>query len=191
MHRLSGGLVLGFHGCAKSTARQLLAGKPFRPSRNDYDWLGEGIYFWESNPRRGLEFVREKMKREGHKGPVQVVGAVLDLGLCLDLTTSAGIDQTRSAFDQLRKSFHVARTPLPRNKEYLKPLDCAVINYLHQLRASRGLEAVQTVRGVFIEGGPAYEGAGIAAKTHIQLAVRDPTCIKGVFRVADHVMSQG
>lgn len=191
MHGVSGGLVLGFHGCAESTARRLLAGKPFRPSRNDYDWLGQGIYFWESNPRRGMEFVREKMKREGRKEPVQVVGAVLDLGLCLDLTTSAGIDQTCSAFDQLSKSFRVAGTPLPRNKEYLKPLDCAVINYLHQIRANHGLEAVQTVRGVFIEGGPAYEGAGIAAKTHIQRAVRDPTCIKGVFRVPNHVMSQG
>lgn len=91
MHRLSGGLILGFHGCDEATAERVLSGKPFLKSRNDYDWLGEGVYFWESNPQRGLEFAREKFKREKRAERAHVVGAVIDLGLCLDLTTSAGI----------------------------------------------------------------------------------------------------
>ena len=39
----------------------------------------------------------------------------------------------------------------------------------------------QTVRGVFVEGEPAYEGAGIYTKTHIQIAVGDSSCILGYF----------
>jgi hypothetical protein len=38
---------------------------------------------------------------------------------------------------------------------------------------------------VFIEGAPIYEGSGFFEKTHIQIAVCNPDCIKGVFRVPD------
>jgi hypothetical protein len=37
--------------------------------------------------------------------------------------------------------------------------------------------------GAFYQGSPLYDGAGIQARTHIQLAVRDPvTSIRGYFR---------
>ena len=180
---------MGFHGCDKATFERVLSGSPFLKSQNDYDWLGEGAYFWESNPQRGLEFAREKFKREGRKGAVYVVGAVIDLGWCLDLTTSAGIEQTRKAFIFLRRAFDTTRTQIPQNTKILRRLDCAVINSLHQLRKDQGRNSIQTVRGVFVEGDPAYEGAGFDSKTHIQIAVRDLKCIKGVFRVPAHVMS--
>ena len=35
---------------------------------------------------------------------------------------------------------------------------------------------------VFLEGRPVYEGSGFYGKTHIQIAVRNSDCIKGVFR---------
>jgi len=152
--------------------------------------LGEGAYFWEANPHRGLEFAREKFKREGRKAGVHVVGAVIDLGLCLDLTTSAGIEQMQSAYHSLWSTFEAAGAEMPRNGQLLKRLDCAVINHLHRLRNDQKAESIQTVRGVFIEGEPAYRGAGFSEKTHIQIAVHDLECIKGVFRVPAHVMSE-
>jgi hypothetical protein len=42
----------------------LLAGTAFKPSNNDYDWLGPGIYFWEANPLRGLEFAEEAIETQ-------------------------------------------------------------------------------------------------------------------------------
>jgi hypothetical protein len=69
-----------------------------------------------------------------------------------------------------------------------KQSDCAVIRRLHTLIAHEGGELVQTVKGIFTEGGPVYPNAGIYAKTHVQIAVRDRRCIKGVFRVPkDHL----
>ena len=81
MHRLSSCFVLGYHGCDTDVGEQLLAGEAFQPSDNDYDWLGPGIYVWEANPRRGLEFATEAMRRRG-SGISQpfVIGAVIDLG---------------------------------------------------------------------------------------------------------------
>ena len=37
------------------------------------------------------------------------------------------------------------------------------------------------MRGVFVEGEPAYPGARIHSRSHIQIAVRDPACILGYF----------
>jgi hypothetical protein len=46
-----------------------------------------------------------------------------------------------------------------------------------------GRPPVDTIRGVFTEGQPVYPGAGFDEKTHVQIVVRNPFCIKGVFRV--------
>jgi len=38
-----------------------------------------------------------------------------------------------------------------------------------------------SIRGVFTEGGPAFDGAGLFAKSHIQICIRKPNCIQGFF----------
>lgn len=68
-------------------------------------------------------------------------------------------------------------------------LDCAVIETLHQAREMRNRQLMAeskgemppyaTVRGAFFEGTPLYPGAGFRAKTHVQICVRDLSCIKG------------
>lgn len=197
MHRLAAGFILGFHGCTVAVANRLLAGDAFRHSDNVYDWLGQGIYFWEANPDRALEFAREKIARErrrgaapGHRSPA-VVGAVIDPGLCLDLTTKAGIDAVHEAYETLRSTSASVGEDMPVNSTRfpLRPLDCAVVNHLHTLRRRDGQRVVQTVRGVFIEGRPPYPNAGFHEKTHIQIAVRDESSIKGVFRI-DRLMGE-
>lgn len=59
MHSLSTSFVLGYHGCDASVGERLLRNSPFKNSENSYDWLGHGIYFWESNPDRALDWARE------------------------------------------------------------------------------------------------------------------------------------
>ena len=187
MHTLSSSFVLGYHGCDAGVAEQLLAGDDFRLSRNDYDWLGHGIYFWEANPERGLEFARE-IKNSG-RGPdvttPAVVGAVIDLRQCLDLTTSAGTQQAASAYNTYKEICKKAGTSLPQNStdSLRRNLDCAVIQTLHEIREDAGLPSIDSVKGVFVEGPPAYPGSDIYEQTHIQICVRNQDCIKGVFRV--------
>lgn len=48
-------------------------------------------------------------------------------------------------------------------------------------RSLVGVSAADTVKGVFTEGTPLYEGSGFREKTHIQIVVRDSQCIKGLF----------
>jgi hypothetical protein len=161
-----------------------------QPSNNEYDWLGPGIYFWEANPLRGLEFATEAAKREPNRiKEAFVVGAIIELGFCLDLTTKAGIEMVRIAYDSLRQTSQTAAGPLPENSSdrLRHPLDCAVIQRLHSIAKETG-SAFDTVKGVFTEGNPIYPGAGFLEKTHIQIAVVNPTCIKGVFRVPETIV---
>lgn len=143
------------------------------------------MYFWEANPRRGLHFAREAAKRTGSaiKKPA-VVGAVIDLGLCLDMSTQGAIERVTLAYESLKKTLEVAGAPLPENSEslLLRRLDCAVMTRLHTILDDDGI-LLDTVRGVFLEGEPIYPKSGFRAKTHTQIAVRNLDCIKGVFRV--------
>ncbi len=186
MHQLAASLILGYHGCDKTVGERILEGELFRQSNNDYDWLGPGIYFWEANPLRGLDFAREAKKRRTSniKRPF-VIGAVISQGLCLDLTTAAGIEQVRAAHKSLVEFAAAAGRKLPANAPdgLLRRLDCAVIQMVHTIRRDRGDQPIDSVKGVFIEGRPVYEGSGFYEKTHIQIAVRNPDCIKEIFRV--------
>ncbi len=186
MHQLATSFVLGYHGCEKAVGERILTGEPFKQSNNDYDWLGPGIYFWEANPVRGLDFAREARKRRTSniKQPF-VIGAVISLGLCLDLTTTAGVQQIRAAHSSLAEFAAAANVEMPQNAPdgLLRRLDCAVIQMVHTVRRDKNEEPIDTVKGVFIEGRPIYEGSGFYERTHIQIAVRSHECIKGVFRV--------
>jgi hypothetical protein len=57
-------LTIGFHGCDISIYKKVLHdNRKLTPSKNEYDWLGNGIYFWEYNYHRAYEFASEKKAR--------------------------------------------------------------------------------------------------------------------------------
>ena len=67
-------LVFGFHGCDYETYLQVLNNDLcMKKSQNAYDWLGHGIYFWENNYQRALEWAEKSSKI---KTPA-VIGAVI------------------------------------------------------------------------------------------------------------------
>lgn len=178
MHRLSSSFVLGYHGCTRAVGEQLLAGTPFRKSDNDYDWLGPGAYFWEANPQRALDWA---LATHG-EDEAFAVGAVLDLGFCLDLTTTSGCEAVLSAHDRLAALMQLANVAMPQNRGGAdlrnRKLDCAVIRLLHEMNAEAHQPPIDSVKGVFVEGGELYPGAGFRALTHIQVAICNLDCIK-------------
>jgi hypothetical protein len=178
--------IIAYHGCDAETAERLLRGEPFRPSQNDYDWLGEGVYFWEYGVDRAFRFAQAQ-KGRGKLTTPAVVGALLQLGRCFDLMDTRFTTELPLAFELLKKMHQQSGTPLPTNRgktpdKLLRYRDCAVLNfYLSWLRKS-GSRPYDTVRCGFVEGPPAYSGSGIRHQSHIQVAVINPACILGVFR---------
>ncbi len=167
----------------------ILGGGSLRPSENDNDWLGHGVYFWENNEQRALQFAEEAARRKTSsiKEPF-VIGAVIDLGHCLDLTDMSCLAEVKQSYDALRKAFIKAGMVLPINKNIgkngdmlLRQLDCAVIEYEHTINETAKMKSFDSVRGIFVEGAELFPGGGIREKNHIQICVRNPNCIKGYF----------
>lgn len=187
-------VIVGYHGCDRETARKvLLEGEDLKPSKNPYDWLGEGIYFWEHGPERAFDFAEEQKKRGKIEEPF-ILGAYIHLGRCFDLFDLSATQRLSSYFDIWKNSYEESGQTIPLNKKakpndsdlLLRFRDCAVLNSFltitDELEAGSDKIHYQTVRGSFVEGKPVYEGAMIYTKTHIQISVRDHQCILGYFR---------
>lgn len=177
--------VLAYHGCDAEVAKRVLAGEPFQKSENVFDWLGKGVYFWEYGIDRALKFAEFQMGRGKVKHPA-TVGAIIQLGECFDLMDTKYTSELANAFKIFKKLKRKAKEPLPKNKgktpdKKLRNLDCAVLNFYLQALEENGLR-YDTVRCAFVEGPPAFTGSKIRQESHIQIAVRNPDCILGVFR---------
>jgi len=179
--------VLGYHGCSEEFAQQLLSGDTpighWEPSRNHWDWLGHGIYFWEHSPERALRWAEEAI--EGQSGnQADVIGAVVQLGRCFDLLNESVTEILANSFDELQAIFAEQGLEMPKNTGSdwkSRNRDCLVINEYLGVAEAKGL-TYDTVRGAFTEGEPVYEGSGFSKEAHIQIAVRNKKSILGVFR---------
>ena len=194
-------LIIGFHGCEEEVKDKLINNPTtIQISEKPYDWLGHGMYFWENNYDRALQWAKDKKKRGEIKTPA-VVGAVLQLNYCCDFLDSRYIQLLKNAYQIMRSRYILLGQELPENKDLpqdaykdkiLRVLDCTTIEYMHariykQYKAdieAKGYSEIKlfdSTRGVFMEGGPAFTGAGIFEKSHVQVCIRNPDCIQGFF----------
>lgn len=191
MSRLAASFVLGYHGCDADIARRAVNGElTLLQSDKKYDWLGSGTYFWESDPTRAMEWARQAKERNKISEPA-VVGAIIDLGNCLDLLGRENIELVRLAYQEFVREQKRSKLPIPENRSLdgesdniLRFLDRAVIQFLHEVIEESG-ESFDSVRGLFPEGDLLYPGAGFRDRNHIQIAVRNPASILGLFYPTD------
>lgn len=191
-----GTLMIGFHGCEKSVAHELVTNpNKIKVSSNSYDWLGTGFYVWENNYERALKWAQDTKKEDP-----AVLGVIYDLGYCLDLMDSSCIELLSAAYEQMKKDMASNNIPFPSNQDasfdenhdkLKRNLDCALVNYLTTLmetsyqkqikaRGYAELTPFDTVRGCFTEGKKIFD-TEIYEKTHIQICIRNLNCIKGFF----------
>ncbi len=112
MYSTKPSVVYGFHGIDREAAIRILNQEDnFLHSNNSYDWLGQGIYFWENNYQ---------------------------------------------------------------------------IRFAHQLAKEKGTY-FDSVRAAFLEGEPLYPDSMFRKQNHIQIAVVNPNCIKGIFLPREQV----
>ena len=180
-------LIIAFHGCDKSTYDRVMIDEGFlQPSVEPFDWLGNGIYFWENNSVRALEWAKKHRKV---KNPA-VIGAVIDPLYCLNFSDMSAVPLLKLGFELLQKDHIEANKEMPINKSrddrdndlVMRDLDCAVIERMHKHIKDKNMRPFDSVRGVYVEGDPIFEGGRIMDKTHVQICIRNINCIKGYFR---------
>ena len=201
MYDVKPSLIIGFHGCELET-RDAILNNPdvIKIGKRAYDWLGHGMYFWENNYDRALQWAEDKKKRGAIKSP-SVIGALLNLGYCCDLLDTRHVQTAKNYFEIMAASYQALGKPLPKNKDLpndkhkdkiLRELDCTAIEVMHFEIFKRIQQDVRengfseytpfdSTRGAFTEGGPIFEGSGIFEKSHIQICIRNLNCVKGFF----------
>lgn len=170
--------VVGFHGTTRTTAERIVTGGDFTPSQNDYDWLGHGIYLWEYAPQQAYRWARQ---RYAEQTEVAVLGAMIRLGNCFDLLDP----QNAESLVVTKQWLETTLGGLPRNFNAKKYLDCAVFEAFYETKQGEG-DPVDTTRAVYVptEGRKRlWERSWIYRESHVQLCVRNPKNILGVWLV--------
>lgn len=162
--------VTGFHGTSTAAAAEI-ARSGFSASQNEYDWLGDGIYFWQDAPLRARSWAEQRFP-----GEWAVVRATIDLRDCMDLLDPRWHERLRRAHRLLVQRFERLGTRLPRQSPGAHRLDRAVVNYLVGELAIEGV-TIRSVRAAFGEGDPLYEDSALQSLAHVQIAVLDPRVI--------------
>lgn len=135
MYTTRTGLTLGFHGTDQSIVDELLkGGTDLKPRNNPYDWLGYGIYFWDNSASRAFEWAEAlSQKTDSTIKKPAVIGAIIDLGNCLDLLDYSNIPLVHSGYKILETTMDARKIPINKggNDRLHRELDCASIEALH------------------------------------------------------------
>ncbi|MEJ0106424.1 MAG: hypothetical protein WDO19_29485 [Bacteroidota bacterium] len=178
--------IIGYHSCDKDIGLKILNGQTeLIPSNNDWDWLGGGVYFWEQDPKHALDYAIDVANGDQHNsGKIVtpfIIGAIIELGNCLNLVESQSLSIIKEAHIGLVKLYGELGKKLPTNRDAIRKLDCSVIRYIHQSRKEAGEQMYDTIRSAFDEGEKVYEGASFTSRHHIQVCVINETLIRGYF----------
>lgn len=197
---LSQNIVVGHHATDISIKNDVLQGyMRLKPSWYPWHWLGDGVYFWENDGDRavwwGQKLAADQAKNNKAYGTPfriarpSVLGAVIRLGNCLDLTTDQGISFLADEYELVTKQYADAKAKLPKNQDTFRWLDNEVINSLCARYARQsGSKRIDTIRATFVSETPdlasykaAFEGSAIPRQTYRIICVREESCILECF----------
>lgn len=183
--------VIGYHGTRLSVAKQIvdLTGS-FQKSSNPHDWLGTGVYFWEYAPKQAWLWAEQLRKRRKWTEPTAVVASMIRLGNCFDLLDPDNISELETYYHEFTRSVTGSESKTPKNYNHRKYLDRAVFEFTYAALEERGNRA-DTCRAVYVPTNTALDGKNarvwarswITRTSHIQLCVRDLSCILGSWLV--------
>jgi len=171
--------VLGYHGTSATRAQQIMH-EGFRISRNDWDWLGEGVYFWQDAPLRALEWARTWPGAKGGGGRA-VIRARLRLAGCMDLLDNDWNELLRQGAATFAEALAQDGRQTPsNNKPYgCNRLDRAYFDFIVG-RLRRGSVLIRSIRTAVTEGAPVQSDSPICFDSHVQIAIRDPSLISDI-----------
>jgi hypothetical protein len=158
--------VWGYHGTCASAADSILR-NGFKLSQNEYDWLGDGIYFFQDAPERAWEWAQHRWPSEP-----AVLKSRLRLEDCMDLLDSGWSSLLADAYDQFLKRMNRAGLSVPRQTMGAHRLDRYVINFAVGMLGEAGIQ-IRAVRGAFLEGAPVFPNSFLFDRAHVQIAIRD------------------
>jgi hypothetical protein len=189
-------MFIGYHGTTLAAAVRILmrvdTNEYWLRSRNEYDWLGDGIYFFQDAPLRALLYAEKKASSQAGEEPA-IIAARFKLETCLDLLDVGATNYLRKIHEA---SSEADQPPLPSQRRISilhKPRENIVVgrgrstritlarrHLLDRVIVNRTVMAVQqkfrrkvdAVRCAFVDGRPPYPTSWLYDLAHVQVCVR-------------------
>lgn len=98
----------------------------------------------------------KETKNSGAISTPFVIGAIIELGNCLNLLEPNSISIVKEAHTSLKKMISESGQRMPVNKGANRQLDCAVIQMVHETNKRENLTPYDSIRCAFVEGIPIY-----------------------------------
>jgi hypothetical protein len=168
--------VYGYHGTSRTKAINI-QNNGFRASDNDYDWLGNGIYFFQDAPARAGAWAKKHYPKE----PV-VIRASIYLEGCMDLLDTMWFEDLKMIYGAFAAQYRFRGVPMPlQNPSVSKAhrLDCAFFKYTTKLLLGQDNQ-VKCIRAAFAEGNSIFPTSAIFDLAHVQIVVLNPALIKEI-----------
>ncbi|MDA3902455.1 MAG: hypothetical protein PF441_03275 [Desulfuromusa sp.] len=89
-----------YHGTTAVSAHQILKSGKFKVSNRSDDWLGSGVYFFESS----LRFAQRQGKKIASGNSIGVICATINLGRCLNLNDLNHAEAVKATKKELLKN---------------------------------------------------------------------------------------
>jgi hypothetical protein len=167
---MPGEIVVGHHGTSQQIADQVLSGG-FLVSKNAYDWLGDGVYFWQNAPLRALSWATKTFGTDG-----VVIEADIEVRDFINLLDIEWMSWLADVHDQYLVELKEKGQAPPVQTERAHRLDREVINFGIEILEQSG-HSVRGVIGSFREGRPVFPNSALYSESHVQIAVRDLSLI--------------
>lgn len=163
--------VTGYHGTKKECVETILK-DGFLSSHNEYDWLGDGVYFFQDAPKRarswGQKFFGESCA---------VIGAEISTEDCMDLLDVEWSNFLADVYDVYLEKHKAENLPLPLQSSGAHRLDREVLNFACSALQAKGI-VIKSIRAAFLEGNPIYPNSALYSMSHVQISVRELDVIK-------------
>ena len=87
---VAGQTIVAYHGCDVEIGSKIIDGEimHLRPSKNPYDWLGDGIYFFEDDLLRAQLFAKAAAAAPGKKLTAKPIAYPYAIGAVIRLATA-------------------------------------------------------------------------------------------------------
>lgn len=125
-------IILGYHGTSSDAADRILEGG-FQISRNSYDWLGDGVYFFQDAPDRAWEWARQH-----HGDDAAVISAEIQITDCMDLLNPRWTRLLSDSYNSYLKNLKDSGQDIPSQSQGAHRLDREVINYAAGVLGGQG-----------------------------------------------------
>ena len=172
--------VTGYHGTTLPRAQKILA-EGFTLSQNAWEWLGDGVYFWQDAPHRAYEWGRDWASRRGIEGDPVVLAAEITLDSYVDLLDVKFTELIGPLAIKFRDSLGEDTSHL-KNIYPVHRLDCRFFNFVSEVSESSGYK-VNGFRAAIVEGDSVMPGSPVYDRSHVQIAVRNLATIGKVWVV--------